>query len=241
MLEALLRLKHEDVAMEYFVAEGQRPVDRCLEAVRKSDVYVGIFAFRYGSIPKDHDKSITELEYREAVRTGKDCLILLLEDGTSWPVNKTDKQRDKIDALRDELQEEHTVLWFSGADDLEAKVTATVVTWEQKHAAKQGAAATTVLTSVGALHQLPPPPGDFTGRGDEMEELLRQIKGGGVTISGIQGMGGIGKTDLALKVAEHLVDRHPDAQIYLNLRGAGIAFAPGPMTVVRCSESERAT
>jgi tetratricopeptide (TPR) repeat protein len=41
-----------------------------------------------------------------------------------------------------------------------------------------------------------------------------------VTISGLQGLGGIGKTTLALKLAEQLTPRYPDAQFYLDLQGA---------------------
>ena len=74
--------------------------------------------------------------------------------------------------------------------------------------------------SVDALHQIPAPPGDFTGREAELQELLSAIERGGVTISGLQGMGGIGKTVLAFKLAELLEDRYPDAQIYLDLHGA---------------------
>ncbi|MBV9925332.1 MAG: tetratricopeptide repeat protein [Acidobacteria bacterium] len=71
-----------------------------------------------------------------------------------------------------------------------------------------------------ALHQLPTPPRDFTGRVRELGELMSRIAGGGATISGLQGLGGIGKTTLALKLAEQLAPRYPDAQFYLDLKGA---------------------
>ena len=51
----LRRMGHQDVAMEYFVAEDQRPLDKCLRDVETSDLYVGIFAMRYGYIPPGHD------------------------------------------------------------------------------------------------------------------------------------------------------------------------------------------
>jgi tetratricopeptide (TPR) repeat protein len=69
-----------------------------------------------------------------------------------------------------------------------------------------------------AIHQLPPPPHDFTGREQELKELLAATERG-VVISGLQGLGGVGKTALALKLAERLKDRYPDAQFYLDLRG----------------------
>lgn len=76
------------------------------------------------------------------------------------------------------------------------------------------------------VHQLPPPPADFTGRESELLELRTAVESGGVTISGLQGMGGVGKTALALKFAEELAPNYPDAQIYLDLKGA----SPQPLT-----------
>ena len=74
--------------------------------------------------------------------------------------------------------------------------------------------------AAGPLHQLRPPPADFKGREAELDELVKGMERGGVTISGIQGMGGVGKTVLALKLAERLTPRYPDAQIFLDLKGA---------------------
>ena len=71
------------------------------------------------------------------------------------------------------------------------------------------------------LHQLPPPPGDFTGRKKALEELVERVKFEGTSIVGLFGMGGIGKTALGLRLGEELITRYPDAQIYQNLRGPG--------------------
>lgn len=68
-------------------------------------------------------------------------------------------------------------------------------------------------------HQLPAPPPDFTGREDELNELRALVKGGSVTISSLHGMGGVGKTALALKLADEFKDDYPDGQIYLDLKG----------------------
>src|SRR5215208_2036976 len=95
----------------------------------------------------------------------------------------------------------------------------------------QGADAAAVLTALSSiaptrLHEVPRPPADFTGREDELKELLASIEIGGVTISGLQGMGGIGKTALAFNLVELLKPRYP-AQFYLDLKGASTQ----PLTV----------
>src|SRR5262249_25677159 len=73
------------IAMEDYVAEGSRPLDKCLADVRSCDVYVGIVAWRYGFIPeKDNpdSKSITEREYLEA--QDKKRLVFLLKEDAPW-------------------------------------------------------------------------------------------------------------------------------------------------------------
>lgn len=75
------------------------------------------------------------------------------------------------------------------------------------------------VQGVVSLHQLPPPPKDFTGRAAELAQLLKDAETGGVTLFGVRGQGGIGKTALALKLAEALSSRYPDAQFFLDLRG----------------------
>ena len=72
---------------------------------------------------------------------------------------------------------------------------------------------------------LPPPPRDFTGRKEELQDLLAGFDRG-ATITGLRGMGGIGKTALAYALAEKLNERYPDGQILIELRGTD----PVPMT-----------
>ncbi|HMR98126.1 MAG TPA: hypothetical protein PKE62_02640 [Anaerolineales bacterium] len=74
-----------------------------------------------------------------------------------------------------------------------------------------------------SLHQLPPPPADFTGREQLITDLLKDFESHkGATISGLTGMGGIGKTALGLAVASQLKEKYPDAQIFLDLKGTSL-------------------
>jgi tetratricopeptide (TPR) repeat protein len=73
---------------------------------------------------------------------------------------------------------------------------------------------------IPTLHQLRAPVGDFVGREKEIADLLKTLRGGGsAAITGISGMGGIGKTELSFYVAERLRDTYPDAQLVLDMRG----------------------
>jgi tetratricopeptide (TPR) repeat protein len=72
-----------------------------------------------------------------------------------------------------------------------------------------------------SLHQLPPPPADFQGREEDLRELRAAMKDtvGKAVISCLQGQGGVGKTTVALKLAQELSEGYPNGQIYLDLKG----------------------
>jgi polynucleotide 5'-kinase involved in rRNA processing len=65
-----------------------------------------------------------------------------------------------------------------------------------------------------SLHQLPTPPADFTGRAKDITELIEKIRFDGARVVAIFGMCGVGKTSLALMLAEELTPRYPDAQLF---------------------------
>ncbi|KPL81264.1 tetratricopeptide repeat protein [Herpetosiphon geysericola] len=75
------------------------------------------------------------------------------------------------------------------------------------------------------LHQLRPILADFVGRTAELKQVsyaldVARTAARGAVISGIQGMGGVGKTELAIYLAHQLIPHFPDAQLVLNLYGS---------------------
>ena len=66
--------------------------------------------------------------------------------------------------------------------------------------------------------QIPAPPNDFIGRNEEINDLLGSFDHG-ATITGLRGLGGVGKTALALVLANRLKGQFPDGQIFINLLG----------------------
>ncbi|MGW1784640.1 BTAD domain-containing putative transcriptional regulator [Streptomyces sp. NPDC002143] len=71
--------------------------------------------------------------------------------------------------------------------------------------------------------QLPPVPGDFVGR-ERLRERLRlalRPSGEAVALAVLSGIGGVGKTALALRVAHGIRGDYPDGQLHVDLRGDG--------------------
>lgn len=111
--------------MEGYAASDERPLRNCLNDVETRDVYVGIFAWRYGYIPpKEHGNpngwSITECEYRHAVAKNKPVLCFFLDEkaAADWPDAFKDEQNGageggaRIRTLRSDLGTEKSVDFF---------------------------------------------------------------------------------------------------------------------------------
>jgi Domain of unknown function (DUF4062)/Effector-associated domain 7 len=114
------------VGMENFGSRPDRPIEVCLREVEESDVYVGIFGHRYGSIDPESCLSITELEYRQARRSGLACLVYLKDDAASVPpgLGETDLGlAARLRGLKEELKRDLTVDFFMGPDELATRVT----------------------------------------------------------------------------------------------------------------------
>ncbi|MFD3314514.1 BTAD domain-containing putative transcriptional regulator [Streptomyces sp. NPDC058694] len=89
----------------------------------------------------------------------------------------------------------------------------------------------------GVPRQLPAPPWILAARGRELAQLdatLAADPGRALVISVVGGVPGIGKTWLALHWAHRNVDRFPDGQLFVNLRGSDPTAHPThPKTALR--------
>jgi Domain of unknown function (DUF4062) len=83
--DALERLGHQVGRMEVFGARPLEPTQACLQEIDDSDIFVGIYAHRYGYVPAGAAQSITEQEFHRAFEQRKPLLCFVVAEDYPWP------------------------------------------------------------------------------------------------------------------------------------------------------------
>lgn len=113
--------------MEHLPASDIEAMAISLKLVNESDIYIGVFAHRYGYVPKEHNPrqiSVTEMEYTRAVERGIPRLIFLMHGDHRIKASDVEKGEAavKLEALKLRLGAEHFVNFFTSPADLRADV-----------------------------------------------------------------------------------------------------------------------
>src|SRR3712207_6661321 len=82
--EALYRLQAQVGRMEVFGARAEDATTASLSEVENCDVFVGIYAHRYGHIPSGATVSITEQEYDHARKHNKPMFCFSIDEDYPW-------------------------------------------------------------------------------------------------------------------------------------------------------------
>ena len=214
---------HAIVDMADFPAADQLPAELCAERVRGCDVYVGVLGTRYGSPVRDKPEvSYTELEFDTATEAGLDRLVFVLDTSAADvgipPAALIDLEfGSRQEAFRRRVHD-------SG-----------LVTGSFVSPAGLGQL---VERSLRALAAKPPGPGawepvrrvwnvparnlGFTGREGLLAAVRDRLAAGDRTVvQALAGMGGVGKTQLAIEYA-HLFARCYDLAWWVNAEQAGL-------------------
>lgn len=135
---AIRQLGAVDVSMEHFGARDERPVDECVRLVREeSDLFVGIYAHKYGYVPDGADVSISEMEYKAASEASLPRFIYIVDHSQPWLPAHIDggQSRERLESFKTALLKRHICQTFGGQDQLAMKVVADV----GRHIAMQSA------------------------------------------------------------------------------------------------------
>jgi Domain of unknown function (DUF4062) len=112
--------------MEQFGARIEAPLETCVAEVEQADVYVGVVAFRLGSIDAASGKSFTQVEYERAAQLKKVILIYLADEDAACvryaDIEMDPRARERLAAFKETLRERHTIGTFSTPEDLAEKI-----------------------------------------------------------------------------------------------------------------------
>ncbi len=127
VMDACLRQGMFPVMMEHLPASDDEAIRASLKMVDDADIYLGVFAHRYGYVPKAGNPaqiSVTEMEYDRAVARKIPRCIFVMDD--EHPIKKTDVEMGegaaKLDAFKTRLLADNIVNFFKSPADLRAHV-----------------------------------------------------------------------------------------------------------------------
>lgn len=130
VIDALLRMRLEPVAMEFFGAQPAEPTRVCQQEIQGSDLLVGIYAHRYGHVPAGGDpRSITEREYDLAQKKPRFCY--LVNPDWSWPLKFIEKGpgASKLVTFKQRVGREVMYGEFTTPDNLALHVITDLARW----------------------------------------------------------------------------------------------------------------
>ncbi|MCH8149958.1 MAG: DUF4062 domain-containing protein [Planctomycetes bacterium] len=124
--EALERLGQQADRMEVFGARPEKPTDACLSEIDKCDLFVGIYAHRYGFVPEGSVVSITEAEFDYSKRHNKPVFCFLVDEDHPWPPKMIEDEpgKSKLRILKEKIGSGLVRDSFTTSEDLAYKVAA---------------------------------------------------------------------------------------------------------------------
>lgn len=125
ILEACLRQGMFPLRMEDLPANSDEAAGASLKMVEDADIYIGVFAHRYGYVPVANNSkqiSVTEMEYDRAVERKIERLVFVMDKAHPITVDDVEiEDATKLKSFKDRVQTENIVRFFKSPDDLRAE------------------------------------------------------------------------------------------------------------------------
>lgn len=201
--EVCERLDLFPIGMEDFGAMNAGATAGSQSRVEDADVFVGIYAHRYGYIESGSDLSVTEREFDHALALGKPVLAFVVDPEYAWDGQlRQQDAADKLERFKQKVQSARIVAFFTSPDNFDAQLTRALVKWSDDIRSRPGNGKPNKVFQIP--RELSP---HFTGRA-EIPNLIRErlVAGNNAAFAQTQvltGEGGIGKTETAIAYATH--------------------------------------
>jgi len=123
--------KQKYEGMEYMGAMNEEPTEACLDLVEQCDLFIGIYAWRYGYIPDGSDISITEQEYLNAQKLGIPCLCYFVDEDFPWirKFIETGPAEEKLKRFKNDISQKHVRATFTEPLHLERNIISDLSNW----------------------------------------------------------------------------------------------------------------
>jgi hypothetical protein len=192
-------------------ARPHPPRDLYRAYLEQSNIFVGIYGERYGWVAPAETVSGLEDEYNLSGALPK--LIYIRE---------TDAEREpRLTELLDRIRTDDTASfkYFTDGDALAGLLEADLATLlaERFAASTVPAASSPAASAEEALTTFPSPVTELIGRSREVAGLKRTLARDAVRLVTVTGPGGMGKTRLAIEVAEDLAPQYPGGVYFVDL------------------------
>jgi tetratricopeptide (TPR) repeat protein len=127
VLDACLRQGMFPVMMEHLPASDAEAISASLKMVDEADIYLGVFAHRYGYAPKENNPqqiSVTEMEYNRAVERKIPRLIFVMDKAHPITIDDVEQGESaiKLKAFKERILTDNIVNFFNSPADLRALV-----------------------------------------------------------------------------------------------------------------------
>jgi len=221
VLDGIGRAGLAAVDMRHFAAREGAPVEYCRHRVRECEFYVAVIGFRYGSLVPGTELSYTEAEFQEAGAAGKLRLVFLLDQDARVSEDSADNDRSAVERFRARLDQAGLIrATFTTAADLELEVLHALTeaagalpltapgpgigrTASEGVGIHEGPQAPPAREPVRAWGNVPARNPAFAGREEQLARIRQALagEGGRAAVQALHGMGGVGKTQLAIEYA----------------------------------------
>ncbi len=160
------------VWMKHLPAQDSDGFKVSMEMVDKADIYIGIYAWRYGWVPdfnNPNQVSITELEFEHAVERKasgqlKEILIFISNSTKvclDTEYEKSDMAQEKLKAFKERASHKRVVGFFNSPEDLQRQISEALASLKLRHHASP---TTPPVAAQPAL--TPQPPAFYAAKGD---------------------------------------------------------------------------